>query len=200
MQTSCFWGLSLTIQRCEKSTELSASTSHHVAFKTLLNLDHMWMDSFMEHDDISEFVTAIFSWFQYTACNTFDTVHINGLQWMCHIIWDPAARVPQCPPWCHLGRSTPLGMSSLKDAGMSSAPATQPINHSVLQKWMSSITATHLVNCYVLRTCLPVFLPSQMHDCTINMNTAGPWPCFRCTCISHAILFQYLWYFQRPIR
>jgi hypothetical protein len=57
---------------------------------------------------------AIFSLFQYVACNTFDTVHINGLQWMCHIIRIRTARVPQCPSgaiWkdpphsaCHLQR------------------------------------------------------------------------------------------------
>jgi hypothetical protein len=60
--------------------ELSASTSQQVTFNTLLNLGHMQMDSLMEHGDISEFEMAIFSLFQYVACNTFDTVHINGLQ------------------------------------------------------------------------------------------------------------------------
>jgi hypothetical protein len=81
-------------------------------------------------------------------------------------------------------------MPSLKSAGMSSAPATHPINHTVLHKWMSSITATPPVNHYVLRTFLQEFLLSQMHNYTTDMNTAGPWTCFRCTCISHAILFN----------
>ena len=70
-----------------------------------------------------------------------------------------------------------------------------PISHTVLHKWMSTISVTHLVNCNVLRTCLPLFLPHQMHNCTIHMTTTGPWSCFSCTCSTHAILFQY---FQRP--
>ena len=34
---------------------------------------YTWERTLIEHDDISESETAIFSWFQYAACNTFDT-------------------------------------------------------------------------------------------------------------------------------
>ncbi len=66
---------------------LSASSSHHVAFKTVLNLSLTRTDIVMQHDMMSVSLKQPFVLdFSMQPFKTFDTVHVSGFQCLCHVI------------------------------------------------------------------------------------------------------------------